>query len=157
MVKVFIGIETIELFMSGSEAQYYCQNCGAQVKSSDTVCPKCGKNLNEVGKKIKSTHGEGWGLSQSLRAKNKDSRGKVIKELKIEGVTEIIYSRKPSNALQLVVKEGEIVHIHCKAADCKNEWKREDKVPLDQKFDITQNQQRIQEITCKKCGRRYEM
>jgi hypothetical protein len=52
--------------MSGSEAKYYCQNCGAQVKSSDTVCPKCGKNLSEVGRRIELTLVESLALSDSL-------------------------------------------------------------------------------------------
>jgi predicted amidophosphoribosyltransferase len=35
-----------------SEVKYYCQNCGAEIKAIDTICPSCGKNLSEVGKRI---------------------------------------------------------------------------------------------------------
>jgi uncharacterized OB-fold protein len=46
--------------------KYYCKNCGAQVKSSDTVCPKCGKNLSEVGRRIELTLVEFVRVSDSL-------------------------------------------------------------------------------------------
>jgi hypothetical protein len=34
------------------EAKYYCKKCGAEIKRTDEVCPNCGENLNEVGRKI---------------------------------------------------------------------------------------------------------
>jgi len=34
------------------EAKYYCKNCNARIESTDTVCPHCGKNLKEVGRKV---------------------------------------------------------------------------------------------------------
>jgi len=91
----------------------------------------------------------------SLGIKVKDKKGKVLVESKIEGPIEKRISRKPSKAIQLVFKEGKIVHIHCKSAECQNEWKIGDEDPLDQKFSIAQNQEGIWIITCKKCGREY--
>lgn len=44
--------------MNIREAKYYCQNCSAQIKSTDTMCPKCGKNLAEVGKRTEVTFTE---------------------------------------------------------------------------------------------------
>ena len=48
------------------EAKYYCQNCDAQIASTDTMCPKCGKNLKEVGRRIKVTIVENITLSDSV-------------------------------------------------------------------------------------------
>lgn len=41
--------------MNVKEAKHYCQNCGAQIKSTDTICPMCGKNLSKVGKRTEVT------------------------------------------------------------------------------------------------------
>jgi len=49
------------------ETKYYCQNCGAQIKPTDTTCPKCGKNLSEVGKRIEKTISETMGLADSVQ------------------------------------------------------------------------------------------
>jgi DNA-directed RNA polymerase subunit RPC12/RpoP len=35
-----------------SEVEYYCHNCSAKIKATDTFCPNCGKKLMEVGKRI---------------------------------------------------------------------------------------------------------
>ena len=45
------------------ESKYYCKNCGARIKSTDTVCPSCGKNLREVGRRIEVTLTEIIGVS----------------------------------------------------------------------------------------------
>jgi predicted amidophosphoribosyltransferase len=37
------------------ENKYYCQNCNAEIKSTDTICPNCGKKLSEVGRRIEVT------------------------------------------------------------------------------------------------------
>jgi hypothetical protein len=50
-----------------SDTEYYCNNCGARIKPTDTTCPKCGKNINEVGKTIKKTFGEVLGLADSAQ------------------------------------------------------------------------------------------
>ena len=94
-------------------------------------------------------------IKDSLRIKLKNKKGKVLIESKIEEQTEKRFSRKPSKAIQLVFKEGKIVHIHCKSEECRNEWKIKDEDNLIQKFDVKQNQQGIWIITCKKCGRSY--
>jgi len=48
------------------EAKYYCQNCGAQIKSTDTICPKCGKNLKDVGRRVEVTIVDNITLSDSV-------------------------------------------------------------------------------------------
>jgi RNA polymerase subunit RPABC4/transcription elongation factor Spt4 len=32
--------------------KYYCHNCNAEVKPTDRICPKCGKDLREIGRNI---------------------------------------------------------------------------------------------------------
>jgi len=46
--------------------EYYCRNCGAKIKSTDTMCPKCGKNLKEVGRRIEVTVVENITVSDSV-------------------------------------------------------------------------------------------
>jgi len=93
-------------------------------------------------------------VEESLKIKVKDEKGKKVLDSKIENQVEHRFSRKPSGgAIQLIFKEGKIVHIHCKV--CQNEWKIGDEVPLDQKFSITPTQESIWKITCKKCRRQY--
>jgi len=48
------------------EHKYYCQNCGSQISPTDVVCPKCGKKLSEVGKRIEVTIVESITLSDSV-------------------------------------------------------------------------------------------
>ena len=48
------------------EHKYYCLNCGSQIKSTDTVCPNCGKKLSEVGRRIQVTVVESITLSDSV-------------------------------------------------------------------------------------------
>jgi hypothetical protein len=48
------------------EHEYYCLNCGSQIKSADTICPKCGKKLSEVGRKIQVTIAESIAISDSV-------------------------------------------------------------------------------------------
>jgi uncharacterized Zn finger protein (UPF0148 family) len=70
------------------ENKYYCQNCGAQIKSTDTVCPKCGKNLKEVGRRVEVTVTETIGLSDKVEAeltkKQKSIVEKVYQKIKNE-------------------------------------------------------------------------
>jgi len=47
-------------------SKYYCQNCGSEIKPLDTVCPKCGKNLSEVGRRIEVTIVENITISDSV-------------------------------------------------------------------------------------------
>lgn len=50
-----------------AESKYYCQNCGAQIKLTDTICPKCGKNLKQVGRRIVVTITEAIVLSDEVK------------------------------------------------------------------------------------------
>jgi DNA-directed RNA polymerase subunit RPC12/RpoP len=53
--------------MNLGETEYYCNNCGAQIKPTDTICPKCGKKISEVGKNIRKTVIEVLGLADSAK------------------------------------------------------------------------------------------
>ena len=134
------------------------------------LCPKCKKPMNLVTSKENTTvyqcdwckfrrvHvmlSENISLSDSLRIKARDRRGKVVVESKIEDKVEKRFSRKPSKALQIVFKEGKIVHLHCKSEDCGNEWKVNEEVSLGDRFILTKKQDGILEIMCKKCRRKY--
>jgi tRNA G26 N,N-dimethylase Trm1 len=48
-------------------SEYYCNNCGKQIKPTDTTCPHCGKNLSEVGRRIVATFTETIGISDSVK------------------------------------------------------------------------------------------
>jgi hypothetical protein len=50
------------------ESKYYCQNCGQQIKPTDTVCPRCGENLSKVGRKIEVTITETIAVSNEVKA-----------------------------------------------------------------------------------------
>lgn len=50
----------------GVEHKFYCQNCDSQIKSTDTICPKCAKNLSKVGKRIVVTIAETIKLTDSV-------------------------------------------------------------------------------------------
>lgn len=65
--------------MNLGETEYYCQNCGAQIKPTDTICPKCGKKISEVGKRIEKTFHESVGVSSSftIQVEHVGRRGKV--------------------------------------------------------------------------------
>lgn len=63
------------------ETKYYCQNCGAKIKSTDTVCSNCGKNLNEVGRRIVLTLGETFKLSDDVEAKITKKQRSIIKKV----------------------------------------------------------------------------
>jgi uncharacterized OB-fold protein len=41
-------------------------NCGSQIKPTDTICPKCGKKLSEVGRRIELTVTDSITLSDSV-------------------------------------------------------------------------------------------
>jgi hypothetical protein len=92
---------------------------------------------------------------ESLTIKVKGEEKRALVESKIKGQTEKRITRKPSKAMQIVFKEGKIVHLHCKSSDCGNEWKVKDTNDLGQKFDVQQNQQGTWTIRCRKCGRSY--
>ena len=62
-------------------SEYYCQNCGAQIKPTDTVCPKCGKNLSEVGRRMEITITETIGVSASIETKLTKEQSNIIKKV----------------------------------------------------------------------------
>ncbi len=90
-------------------------------------------------------------ITSSLRAKLRDKNGKEILETRIEGNIEKRFSRRTSKAIQIVWKEGKIVHLHCKDKDCGNEWKLKDSLDYKGKFEVEGIK-----IKCLKCGRVYE-
>ena len=71
-----------------SESKYYCQNCGSKIKPTDTVCPKCGKNLSEVGKRIERIFTETFTTSEIIEIEvTKEQQSiiqKVLKAIKKE-------------------------------------------------------------------------
>lgn len=50
---------------------YFCRFCNGEVKKEDTICPKCGSDLEKVGKRreIEVTLEEKIGLSESVEIK----------------------------------------------------------------------------------------
>ena len=62
-------------------SKYYCQNCGVEIKPTDTACPKCGKNLSEVGRRIEMTFTETIGLSDSFEKKLTKEQNSIIKKV----------------------------------------------------------------------------
>ena len=85
----------------------------------------------------------------TLSMKLKDKTGKQLLVTKIDGDIEKRISRRPGKAIQIVRKQDEYVHLHCKA--CGNEWKIKEGSNWNQRFDVNE-----QEITCKNCGRIYK-
>jgi len=49
------------------EPKYYCKNCGSEIKSTDTICPNCGKKLSEVGRRIEVILKENITISDSIK------------------------------------------------------------------------------------------
>ena len=131
------------------------------------VCPSCKKLVSVVktekcGNVTVRTYSCGDSeidivaeMRTILGTKVKDQKGNVLVQSKIEKHVEKRITRNPSKAMQLVFKEGKIVHIHCKASDCDNDWKLKDSNDWSDKFDVEQNQQGIWTINCRKCGRTY--
>ena len=39
-------------------SKYYCGKCGAEIKPTDKICPKCGESLSKVGRRIEATFTE---------------------------------------------------------------------------------------------------
>jgi hypothetical protein len=44
-------------------SKYYCGKCGAEIKPTDTICPKCGANISKIGRRIEATFTETIGVS----------------------------------------------------------------------------------------------
>jgi hypothetical protein len=92
------------------------------------------------------------GMAGSLRAKLKDKNGKELLETKIQGNIEKRFSKRTGKAIQIVRKDGKIVHIHCKDKDCGNEWKQKDSSDWKNKFEVNDST-----IKCLKCVREYKI
>jgi hypothetical protein len=90
---------------------------------------------------------------ESLTIKVKGPEKRPLVESTIKEQIEKRITRKPSKAMQLVFKDGKIVHVHCKF--CGNEWKAKDTNGLSQRFDVQQDQKGIWTIKCRKCLRSY--
>ena len=91
------------------------------------------------------------GITSSLRIKVRDKAGRITIESKKEGQTEKRFSRKAGKAIQIVWKDSKIVHLHCKATDCGNEWKIKESPTWTKKFEVKGTT-----IKCIKCGRIHE-
>jgi predicted ATP-dependent serine protease len=61
-----------------TDNKYYCQNCGAEIKSTDTICPKCGKNLKDVGRKILVTVTDTISLSDAVKTEKLSAEQKTL-------------------------------------------------------------------------------
>jgi Zn finger protein HypA/HybF involved in hydrogenase expression len=64
-----------------SEHKYYCRNCEAEIKPTDTVCPKCGKKLSEVGRNIVVNLTETIGVSDSVKTELTKEQKSIIKKV----------------------------------------------------------------------------
>ena len=91
---------------------------------------------------------ESMNMSSSLRARKYNKDGKEVLDTRIKGSVEKRFSKGAGKAIQIVYKEGNIVHIHCKDSSCNNEWKLKDGTSWASKFEVNGN-----DIKCLKCGR----
>jgi Zn finger protein HypA/HybF involved in hydrogenase expression len=64
-----------------SEHKYYCRNCDAEIKPTDTVCPKCGKNLSEVGRRVLVTVTDTLTISDSVSTELTKEQANIIKRI----------------------------------------------------------------------------
>jgi len=87
------------------------------------------------------------GMSASLRARLLDN-GKEVLDTRKKGPVEKRFSRKAGKAIQIVWKDGKIVHLHCKDSTCGNEWKAKENTDWTSKFEVKGT-----EIKCLNCGR----
>lgn len=131
-------------------------------------CPNCKQLVDVVetksfGNQISKTYSCGDSSiditliipNPTLGTKVKDQKGKILSKSKIECKVEKRFSMTPSKAIQIVTVKGEIVHIHCKAEDCGNEWKIKEGNGWDSKFKVEGGQSTTRTVTCNKCSRSY--
>ena len=76
------------------EKKYLCQNCGAEITSTDTVCPKCGKNLKEVGRKVLVTVTETISLSDAVKVEKLSPEQKSLIERFYQRVKDFANSKE---------------------------------------------------------------
>jgi hypothetical protein len=94
---------------------------------------------------------ESINMSASLRARLRNKDGKELLDIKINGPVEIRFTKRAGKAMQIVYKDGDIVHLHCKDSNCGNEWKVKDSSDWTSKFEIKET-----DIKCLKCGKVYK-
>lgn len=70
------------------------------------------------------------------------------------GQREQVVARQQGEALLVVRVSGVIVHVHCKARGCGNEWATEDGVPLARRFKVEGVSGPV-DVTCLRCKRQY--
>ena len=92
--------------------EYYCNYCGTHVKSTDTVCPKCGKNFGEVGRRIEVTITETIGLSDSVERELTKEQSSIIKKvyraIKRElAKKELVFSIYPDGHISFTIRDEE--------------------------------------------------
>lgn len=90
-------------------------------------------------------------LKATIDAKVRDQNGKELLKIKIDGNIQKRFSYKSGKAIQIVFSGNDIVHLHCYAKDCGNEWKIKEGSDWTQKFVVTEGMN----IVCKKYGRNY--
>jgi len=76
------------------ENKCYCQNCGAEVKATDTVCPKCGKNLSEVGRRVLVTVSDTIGLSDAVKVEKLSPEQKSLIEKVYRAIKDFLSSKE---------------------------------------------------------------
>jgi predicted amidophosphoribosyltransferase len=91
------------------EEGYYCQKCGAEIKSTDTICPKCGSNLKEVGRRIELHITETIGVSARFEKKLTKEQSSILKKvyraLKRElAKKELVFSIYPDGHISFTIK-----------------------------------------------------
>ena len=100
---------------------------------------------------------EKMGVTLRLRVTNKE--GKETVSSVVTDQVEKRISRKPKGAIQLVWTQDRLgrrlVHIHCKANGCGNEWKIEEGVDPSQKFEVQQLEGTLWRIRCIVCGTEF--
>ena len=92
--------------------KYYCNNCGTQVNSTDTVCPKCGKNFSEVGRRIEVTITETMGALDSVQRELTKEQISIIKKafraIKRElAKKELVFSIYPDGHISVTIRDKE--------------------------------------------------
>jgi hypothetical protein len=133
------------------------------------VCPTCGRESEVVSSVVRGnqttktyscghsafnmTLSESLGIGESLRLREKDGRGRVVLDAKVADGVDKRFSRKTGKALQLVFKDGVLVHLDCK--HCHNQWKAKDAPDWTGKFEVTKDASGIYHVICLGCGRAY--
>jgi hypothetical protein len=112
----------------------------------------CGHRLFEI------TLEETVGVADGLRLRLKGSKGEGTREI-VRKITNSFERRKIIEKLKretrvvfiMDLKRGQLSHIHCKI--CGNEWRDSEREDVNQKFDITQKEEGIFWVKCRKCGK----